>query len=136
MLRQNRLPHSLSLTAYRAGLTNSIPKRGQSEEYLSELNQQLDDLQNRLQELQDQYDAKQNELVQIQADLEDAKAKEEEQYEAMKLRIQYMYENSSGNGYMAMLFSSKSISELISRAEYIQKISDSTAILCRSMRTR
>ena len=27
MLRQNRLPHSLSLTAYRAGLTNSIPKR-------------------------------------------------------------------------------------------------------------
>ena len=94
-------------------------KKGQSEEYLSELNQQLDDLQNRLQELQ-----KQNELVQIQADLEDAKAKEEEQYEAMKLRIQYMYENSSGNGYMAMLFSSKSISELISRAEYIQKISD------------
>ena len=99
-------------------------KKGQSEEYLSELNQQLDDLQNRLQELQDQYDAKQNELVQIQADLEDAKAKEEEQYEAMKLRIQYMYENSSGNGYMAILFSSKSISELISRAEYIQKISD------------
>lgn len=99
-------------------------KKGQSEEYLSELNQQLDDLQNRLQELQDQYDAKQNELVQIQADLEDAKAKEEEQYEAMKLRIQYMYENSSGNGYMAMLFSSKSISALISRAEYIQKISD------------
>ena len=99
-------------------------KKGQSEEYLSELNQQLDDLQNRLQELQDQYDAKQNDLVQIQADLEDAKAKEEEQYEAMKLRIQYMYENSSGNGYMAMLFSSKSISELISRAEYIQKISD------------
>ena len=105
---------------------DSIQSRidGQSEEYLSELNQQLDDLQNRLQELQDQYDAKQNELVQIQADLEDAKAKEEEQYEAMKLRIQYMYENSSGNGYMAMLFSSKSISELISRAEYIQKISD------------
>ena len=99
-------------------------KKGQSEEYLSELNQQLDDLQNRLQELQDQYDAKQNELVQIQADLEDAKAKEEEQYEAMKLRIQYMDENSSGNGYMTMLFSSKSISELISRAEYIQKISD------------
>ena len=94
------------------------------DELNSELNQQLDDLQNRLQELQDQYDAKQNELVQIQADLEDAKAKEEEQYEAMKLRIQYMYENSSGNGYMAMLFSSKSISELISRAEYIQKISD------------
>ena len=99
-------------------------KKGQSEEYLSELNQQLDDLQNRLQELQDQYDAKQNELVQIQADLEDAKSIEEEQYEEMKLRIQYMYENSSGNGYMAMLFSSKSISELISRAEYIQKISD------------
>ena len=96
-------------------------KKGQSEEYLSELNQQLDDLQNRLQELQDQYDAKQNELVQIQADLEDAKAKEEEQYEAMKLRIQYMYENGNAS-YISMILDSKSIGDFLNRAEYITEL--------------
>ena len=96
-------------------------KKGQSEEYLSELNQQLDDLQNRLQELQDQYDAKQNELVQIQADLEDAKAKEEEQYEAMKLRIQYMYENSQTT-YLEQLLESNSVAEFLNTAEYIAEI--------------
>ena len=97
-------------------------KKGQSEEYLSELNQQLDDLQNRLQELQDQYDAKQNELVQIQADLEDAKAKEEEQYEAMKLRIQYMYENG-GTSALETLLSSKDLAEFLNNAESVSKIS-------------
>ena len=96
-------------------------KKGQSEEYLSELNQQLDDLQNRLQGLQDQYDAKQNELVQIQADLEDAKAKEEEQYEAMKLRIQYMYENGNAS-YISMILDSKSIGDFLNRAEYITEL--------------
>ena len=96
-------------------------KKGQSEEYLSELNQQLDDLQNRLQELQDQYDAKQNELVQIQADLEDAKAKEEEQYEAMKLRIQYMYENGN-TPMLEMLLSASSFSDFLNRTEYISEI--------------
>ena len=68
--------------------------------------------------------AKEDQIENTKAELEEAKAVEKEQYASMKLRIQYMYENSSGNGYMAMLFSSKSISELISRAEYIQKISD------------
>ena len=70
-------PQSRSLYHRKRRIDELNSKKGQSEEYLSELNQQLDDLQNRLQELQDQYDAKQNELVQIQADLEDAKAKEE-----------------------------------------------------------
>ena len=96
-------------------------KKGQSEEYLSELNQQLDDLQNRLQELQDQYDAKQNELVQIQADLEDAKAKEEEQYEAMKLRIQYMYEKGDYS-YLELLLECKNMSDLVSKSEYVEEL--------------
>ena len=123
MLRQNRLPHSLSLTAYRAGLTNSIPKGTIRRISSSELNQQLDDLQNRLQELQDQYDAKQNELVQIQADLEDAK-KRRRAVRGDEAPYPVMYENSSETDTWQCSFSSKSISELISRAEYIQKISD------------
>ena len=99
-------------------------KKGKSEEYLTELDRQLTELKDRLEELSQQYGDKQEELVQVQSDLEKAKEKEEEQYEAMKLRIQYMYENSAGNGYLTMLLSSRSISELLNRAEYIQRISD------------
>lgn len=99
-------------------------KRGQTEAYLTELAGQIDELTTRLQELQQQYDEKQEELVWVQQELEEAKAEEEEQYQAMKLRIRYIYENSRGNGYVEMLFSSDNLADFINRAEYIQRISD------------
>ena len=92
--------------------------------YVKELDKKLTSLDSELSQLEKDISAKEDQIENTKAELEEAKAVEKEQYASMKLRIQYMYENSSGNGYMAMLFSSKSISELISRAEYIQKISD------------
>ncbi|MDD3278885.1 MAG: hypothetical protein PHG16_08385 [Lachnospiraceae bacterium] len=95
--------------------------KGQSEEYLSELNQQLTDLTNSLQQLQQQAEEKQQELVNVQQELEDAKAQEEKQYSDMKLRIQYMYENST-SGYVEMLFSSENFSDFLSRAQNMLEI--------------
>ena len=90
-------------------------KKGESETYLADLNTQLDDLRSSLEKLQNDYDAKQEELTQLQSDLEDAKADEAQQYEAMKLRIRYMYENSASN-YMNLLFESGSISDFLNQA--------------------
>ena len=53
----------------------------------------------------------------------EAKQQQAEQYDAMKERIQYMYENSSNNNYLAMLLTSGDISEFLNRAEYIQQVS-------------
>jgi len=97
-------------------------KKGESETYLADLNTQLDDLRNSLEKLQNDYDAKQEELTQLQSDLEDAKADEAQQYEAMKLRIRYMYENSASN-YMNLLFESGSISDFLNQAENISQMS-------------
>ena len=97
-------------------------KKGESETYLADLNTQLNDLRSSLEKLQNDYDAKQEELTQLQSDLEDAKADEAQQYEAMKLRIRYMYENSASN-YMNLLFESGSISDFLNQAENISQIS-------------
>ncbi len=97
-------------------------KKGESEAYLTELNRQLSELTGGLEELQKAYDGKQAELVQLQASLEEAKAQEEQQYEDMKLRIQYMYEHSTSNGALEALFSAESFSEFLNRADTMSSI--------------
>ena len=96
-------------------------KKGESESYLQELNSQLEELKNSLEKLQRDYDAKQEELIGLQEELEEAKADEAAQYEAMKIRIQYMYENSV-NDYASMLFESESIADFLNQAENISKM--------------
>ena len=78
-------------------------KKNDLEGYLKELNQQLSELGENLQEIQTQSEEKQTELEKLEKELVKAQEKEDEQYESMKLRIQYMYENSD-NSYMMLLF--------------------------------
>lgn len=96
-------------------------KKDKSEEYLNDLNAQLSKLKAELAQLQDAYDKKQDELVILQAELTEAKEDEEEQYKAMKLRIQYMYENSISDG-LGFLFNTDSIADFLNQAENISKM--------------
>ncbi len=97
-------------------------KKGESEAYLSELNQQLSDLTSSLAQLQLDYEDKQAELEQVQSELEEAKAREEQQYEDMKLRIQYMYEHSTSTGVLETLFSAESFTDFLNRADNMSEI--------------
>lgn len=97
-------------------------KKDQSESYMSDLSGQLTDLQKSLEELKTQSESKEKELEQVQTELESAKDQEAKQYEDMKLRIQYMYENSN-SGYLEMLFSSDNFGDFISRAQNMAEIS-------------
>lgn len=98
-------------------------KKEKSEEYLEELNTQLGKLKEELSTLQSAYDDKQAELDVLQAELAQARINEEEQYEAMKIRIQYMYENSIADA-MFSLFSCESIAEFLNQAENISKMTE------------
>lgn len=49
---------------------------------------------------------KQNEVEQANKKLEEAKEEEQNQYDAMKLRIQYLYENSTDNSIWSAILES------------------------------
>lgn len=90
--------------------------------YVRELDASLEKLGNEISDLEIQITAKEEEIAIAQEDLEAAKEKEKKQYEAMKLRIQYMYEKGDTN-YIDMLIEAKSFSEMLNKAEYINQIS-------------
>lgn len=110
-----------SLQAAQQKMNELESKKGESESYLQELNSQLEELKNNLEKLQKDYDTKQGELERLQEELEQARVDEQEQYEAMKIRIQYMYENSDSD-YLNMLFSSRSFSDFLNQAENISRM--------------
>ena len=53
-----------------------------------------------------------------------AKAAEEEQYEAMKRRLKHMYESSEASSYVQILVDSSSLSDMLTRFEYMEKLND------------
>lgn len=91
-------------------------KKNDLEGYLKELNQQLSELGENLQEIQTQSEEKQTELEKLEKELAEAQEKEKEQYDSMKLRIQYMYENAD-NSHMTLLLEADSFTDFLSQAE-------------------
>lgn len=91
--------------------------------YVKSLDSSLAKISEELEQLSGQISSKEEEIRVTGEELEDARIVEAEQYEAMKLRIRYMYENGESS-YWDMLFQSQSMSELLNKAEYISKISE------------
>ena len=99
-------------------------KKGQSEAYLTELNTQLTALSEEVQSLNDQCDAKQQELDDTETRLASAYRDKELQYNDMKKRIQYMYENSTDNGMLEAIFSADSFTDFVSRVTTMSDLTD------------
>ncbi len=97
--------------------------KGDVEEKVAELNQQLINISARITELENLLTEKSEDIIDAQAQLEAAREREAQQYEDMKVRIQFMYENGQ-TSYLEMLLSSRSISELLNAAEYISQIEE------------
>ncbi len=89
---------------------------------LSDLQTELDTLIAKANELETELISTGEEILQAEEDLEEAEAKKEEQYEAMKLRIKYMYESGSGTATMEKVLTSGDFSDMVSQAEYSQKV--------------
>ena len=91
------------------------------EQELSSLNSDLDVLEKEMDAVLDQIQETSATLEITKAELAQAKGLEEAQYESMKLRIKYMYENGS-HSIMEMLLSSGSLAEFLNHAEYYTSI--------------
>lgn len=71
--------------------------------------------------LEDELDAKSQQLDEVTVELKDAQVSEKKQYEAMKKRIQFMYERGDGAMVEAIL-GSEDMSEFLNRVEYVSEI--------------
>ncbi len=90
---------------------------------LSDLNKELKTLSKELDNILSEIEQTSEDLEQTREELALAKGLEESQYESMKSRIKYMYENGN-HGMLEMLFSSSGMAEFIHRAEYYSAITE------------
>ena len=95
-------------------------QRDTLEKELSYLNGQLTTVAAELESLETQIREKEQEIEDTQAALEEAKKTEEWQYASMVAIVRCMYEQQEDN-YISMLFSAGSLSELLNKADYIEK---------------
>ncbi|MDD2981091.1 MAG: NlpC/P60 family protein [Hespellia sp.] len=87
----------------------------------SSLQNQLSSLMTQISDLEEQLITTGDQISRAEVDLAAAQEKEQQQYEDMKLRIKYMYEEGD-NTALEKILTSGSISDLLTQAEYVQSI--------------
>lgn len=121
-------------------------KKNEAEESLKDIQNQMNSIQDKQDEVEGELKgvraklskliSKQNELEaeindtqralkQTQEELEVSKKAASDQYEAMKIRIQFMYENSSNDNLWTAVIESDGIADMLNRVEYISTIYES-----------
>ena len=97
-------------------------KRQELESYLAQLNSQYEELTDSVSQLSIQAAQKEDELQNMKLELAKAQQQSRQQYEAMKKRIVYMYENG-GTTMLELLLSSSDLTQFMNRAENISQLS-------------
>lgn len=91
--------------------------------YINQLDRQMSSLSAKIGEFEKKIDSKITDIENTKEALEEAKAACDEQYESMKMRIQYIYENPS-ESLIEALFTADSLTELLNRADCVASMSD------------
>lgn len=91
------------------------------ENYLSDLNKQYSSISAQIEDLENQIREKEAEIEQAQQELEEAQAVADKQYEDMKARIQYMYENPQA-GFWELLLVEGSLAQALTRANDVASL--------------
>lgn len=72
--------------------------------------------------LKNDITVKEAEIENTKTNLEKAENARDKQYEAMKQRIQYLYEKGGSDAWFQMMMGAENLSELLTKAEYTQKM--------------
>lgn len=95
--------------------------RSDLKSYVTELDSSLAEIESKLQQINTLIEEKEEEIEETKENLRLIKLEEKKQYAAMKSRVKFMYERGN-NVYLEVLLSSKSFGDMISKAEYIEKL--------------
>lgn len=107
---------------YQAGVETDLKKAAEN---LNTLIGKMDQLKSDIKDKQAEVEKAGEELVR-------AKRVEAEQYQAMKLRIQYMYENSADTSLWTAIIESDGIGDMLNRIEYVSDLYQSDRDLMES----
>lgn len=121
--REMKADAEASLAAAQANINSLESKKQELEYYLADLNEQYTQLSGAIAELDAQTTAKEEELIQVKAELKVAQLDKQNQYEAMKLRIVYMFEHGGDNALLTLL-SSKSFADFLNYTENVVELSN------------
>lgn len=91
--------------------------------YIEELDTQIATLNANIEVLEADIATAQEDLEETKEELSEAEKEEENQYDTMKKRIQYMYENGQSNT-LSVFLGASSLSDLLNRMEYQKKITE------------
>ncbi len=106
-------------------VTNQLNQyEAEREEYQTYLDDQKAEMMNLMKDIvffEEAIASKAEAIEQATADLEKANRLREEQYQAMMVHIQYMYERGDEN-MVALILSSESFGDMLNRAEYVDRL--------------
>lgn len=91
-------------------------------DYISLLDGQVESVQAKIEELKIKISEKEKQIEETEEELKQAIEVQTNQYEAMKVRIRFLYEKGN-NVYVDMMLNAGSFGEALNKAEYIEKLS-------------
>ncbi|MBR1390641.1 MAG: C40 family peptidase [Lachnospiraceae bacterium] len=134
---------ALPQNVIRAFATSAQEKRDQAQQGLDSVQQQIDQISGQQQQVENSLSSAEvqlasllaaQEALQVEIDntnaaieqtrieLAAAKQQEQEEYESMKLRIQYMYENSSNDSIWSVILEADGFVDMLNRVEYAAEV--------------
>ena len=88
---------------------------------ISDISGQIVEILASIELMQEDIARKEEEIAFAEVEYEAALLREQEQYEAMKQRIRFMYEQGN-HTYAQLLFESRDLSDMLNKAEYIERL--------------
>ncbi len=94
-----------------------------AQQAVDEIDQQISAVQEVIDDYQAQSDEKQKKIDKLQKKIDEKQKEIDREYENMKLRIQFLYENM-GNSYLEAFFTSDSFADALNRIQYLLELNN------------
>lgn len=109
------------LTDVKKIMKNLESQKNDLKKYVEQLDSNLEEIQNKIAELKNMILDKEKQIEETEAELAEAQRKEENQYEAMKIRLQMMYERGDSY-YLDLIFSGDGFVDMLNQLEYAEQL--------------
>lgn len=101
---------------------------------LDNINSEILKIGGQIAEMEANIDAVNAEIEKTQEQLAIARESEEQQYEDMKLRIKYVYENE-GESWLGMIFTAQNLADFVNKVDFVRQVNEYDRNMVRQLKT-